>query len=358
MLLSSARVLRVPATAAACLCRRAPVPFRPACVLTATSRRLADIAAVHPPRPAAQLAPLATPAPVTLPPPAMLDPLATMDKMVATAAVRADRPLGEMMASAFLGGSYLAFGGCLYVLVAGGSAVVAAAAPGVHALMSALVFPAGLSLIVMTGADLLTSNMMYGVLPFLTHPGRALARKVADLAKLWAVSFAGNALGSLFIASCAAAWIFLPGTPGAAFVAAVAAKKCALPLTALLGKAAGANWLVNLALFQATTATSTAGKMAGLWMPVTMFVALGLEHSVANMFLLPLGKLCGAEITWLEDIVLGNLLPVCLGNAIGAGVFVAGLSVLAGQASGCLERHGGAVRAFFRYRRRGMSSIR
>ena len=90
-----------------------------------------------------------------------------------------------------------------------------------------------------------------------------------------------------------------------------------------MGKAIGANWLVNLAVFQATTATSTGGKIAAVWMPVTAFVALGLEHSVANMFLLPLGKFCGADLTWM-DILVDNMVPVCIGNAIGAAVFVAG----------------------------------
>jgi len=58
-------------------------------------------------------------------------------------------------------------------------------------------------------------------------------------------------------------------------------------------------------------------------MPVTAFVTLGLEHSVANMFLLPFGIFCGADVG-LSDMLLTNLLPVCIGNAIGAGIFVGG----------------------------------
>lgn len=264
-----------------------------------------------------------------------------MDKLVAIASVRADRPIGEMFASAFLGGTYLSWGGALFVLVAGGcSGVLAEVVPGLHSLIAALVFPTGLSMIILTGTDLLTSNMMYGVLPFLALPGRNLGKKVADVAKLCAVSFGGNALGSMLIAACASAWIFLPGSPGAGFIAAACAKKCALPLGAMVGKGMCANWLVNLAVFQATTATSTAGKMAGVWMPVTAFVALGLEHSVANMFLLPLGKLCGADVTWVGDILVGNLLPVCVGNALGAGIFVAGLQWYASGGSRRIARRG------------------
>eukprot|EP01052_Picozoa_sp_SAG31_P022171 SAG31_NODE_1751_length_7353_cov_6.874552_1_plen_153_part_00 len=139
------------------------------------------------------------------------------------------------------------------------------------------------------------------------------------------MSFAGNMLGSAAIALAASAWIFPPGSLGAGFAAAIAVKKCTLPLGAMLGKGVLANWLVNLGVLQATTANSTGGKMAGVWMPITLFVALGLEHSVANMFLLPLGKLSGADVCWLD--IVGNVLPVAAGNALGAIVFVAGMQL-------------------------------
>jgi formate/nitrite transporter FocA (FNT family) len=57
----------------------------------------------------------------------------------------------------------------------------------------------------------------------------------------------------------------------------------------LFGKAVGANWLVNLAITTANGARSIASKVAAIWLPITTFVALGLEHAVANMFLIPLG---------------------------------------------------------------------
>ena len=253
----------------------------------------------------------------------MLDPAQTMDKLVATAGGRADRPTSEMLTSAALAGAYLSFGGCLYVMVAGGSVALQETVPGLHALMSALVFPTGLSLILLTGTDLLTSNMMYGALPFLSHPDRSTGRCLRDWGRLMATSFAGNFAGSLAVACAAAAWLFPVGTPGAAFAVALATKKTGLTLAATIGKATCANWLVNLAVFQATTATSTGGKLAGCWMPVTAFVALGLEHSVANMFTLPLGIMSGADFTFAHAIT-SNIIPVCIGNALGASLFVAG----------------------------------
>jgi len=254
----------------------------------------------------------------------MLDPPAAMDKLVAVADVRADRPTGEMLVGAMLGGAYLSFGASLFVMVAGGSVMAAQTLPGLHALGSALVFPTGLSMIVLTGSDLLTSNMMYATLPFLgsKREDKDTAARTSDAAKLLGVSFAGNFASSLVIAGAVSSWVLMPGSPGATWVAALALKKCSLGYGAMIGKGIGANWLVNLAVFQATTATSTGGKIAAVWMPVTAFVALGLEHSVANMFLLPLGILSGADLSMLD--VMNNVVPVSIGNAIGAGLFVGG----------------------------------
>lgn len=66
---------------------------------------------------------------------------------------------------------------------------------------------------------------------------------------------------------------------------------------------------------------STAGKVLGVWLPVSMFVALGFEHSVANMFLIPQGMLNGAPVS-VGQFLLGNLLPVTLGNIFGGAVLV------------------------------------
>ena len=111
--------------------------------------------------PATPALPVLPPPPLApLPPqPLMLDPQSTMDKLVGVASTRADRPSDEMMVSALLGGAYLSFGCSLFVMTAGGSLALKAAVPGIHSLVTSLVFPTGLTMIVLTGADLLTSNM-------------------------------------------------------------------------------------------------------------------------------------------------------------------------------------------------------
>ena len=77
-----------------------------------------------------------------------------------------------------------------------------------------------------------------------------------------------------------------------------------------------------MAVYMASFAKDTAGKMVAIWFPISAFIALGLEHSVANMFIVPLGILSGAAVTW-KAFLLKNLLPVTLGNIVGGAVCVA-----------------------------------
>ncbi|MEI3341380.1 MAG: formate/nitrite transporter family protein [Coprobacter fastidiosus] len=64
------------------------------------------------------------------------------------------------------------------------------------------------------------------------------------------------------------------------------------------------------------SSSSTAGIFIGLWFPVMGFVAIGYEHSIANMFFIPLGMLQGADIL-AYDFLVSNLIPATLGNIIG-----------------------------------------
>jgi formate/nitrite transporter FocA (FNT family) len=143
------------------------------------------------------------------------------------------------------------------------------------------------------------------------------------MGKLWGITFMGNFAGSVAIAAVVSNLLF-DADPYAGFITAMAVKKCSLPFLPTMVKAIGANWLVNLAVFQAATSNNVGGKLAGLWMPITAFVVLGLEHSVANMFLLPLAIMLGGDLT-VFDMIFSNLIPVCIGNALGAGVFVSGM---------------------------------
>lgn len=88
----------------------------------------------------------------------------------------------------------------------------------------------------------------------------------------------------------------------------------------------GCNWLVSLGVWISYSAEDTAGKIIGLLFPITAFVAIGFQHVVANMFVIPAAIFAGA-MTWTDYFT--NFVPVFLGNGIGGSVLVAGLYYIA-----------------------------
>ncbi|CAE8625267.1 unnamed protein product [Polarella glacialis] len=254
-------------------------------------------------------------------PAASCSPEETMKLMAKKGVVSADRSTGQIICSSFLGGALLGWGCALTTVVAGGSATLLADAPGLLALLTGAVFPVGLSMVVLSGSELLTGNFVTMTLPAWTHPGVKKEQVASNTWRVWCISGAGNLAGSLCIA-CAiySLSVVQPGTPAALWLAALAVKKCSLGAGVAIGKGMCANWLVNIAIFQASSAHTPSGKIASLWLPIMTFVALGLEHSIANMFLLPLGMLVGADVSIID--IASNVGLVAVGNALGAIIFV------------------------------------
>ena len=116
--------------------------------------------------------------------------------------------------------------------------------------------------------------------------------------------------------------------------AKITAAKCGGAFGPTVMKGILANWLVCLAAFMATVESDLAGKIVGVWFPISAFVMIGLEHSIANLFLLPLGMMAGAEQTAM-DVIMKNVVPVTIGNIIaGAVVGAASYSFLYGGLGG------------------------
>ena len=109
-----------------------------------------------------------------------------------------------------------------------------------------------------------------------------------------------------------------------AAVIGIATTKASLPFGVAFFKGVLCNWLVCLAVWGTMASTSVAGKILAIFWPISTFVALGFEHSIANMFLIPHGILCGAQVS-VADMMLNNIIPVTLGNVFAAAVFVAGI---------------------------------
>lgn len=197
-------------------------------------------------------------------------------------------------------------------------------------IVGALVFPAGFAMIVLLGFELVTGN--FALLPLALIERRISA---TQLASSWGLVFAGNLAGSILYALLFAVTVH-GGTPMADRLVQLAeAKTLAYEAAGSRGmaevfvKAILCNWMVTLGVVMAFTSTTTAGKILGMWLPVTVFFAQGFEHSVVNMFVIPAGMIAGADVS-IEQWWLWNQIPVTLGNIVGGVVFT-GLALYLAQ---------------------------
>lgn len=244
-------------------------------------------------------------------------PQAIVDAVVTAGAAKTRIATPKMLLLGFMAGAYIAFGGLLAITVGKGSPALAAANPGLAKLLFAGVFPVGIILVVIAGSELFTGNC--GVIIPAVLAKRATWK---GLLRNWGVVYLGNLLGSLFVALVLGYWAgtLRGGDLGAASMAIAQAKVSGSWLDMFL-RAVGCNWLVCLAVWIAIAADNVAGKVLGMWFPVMAFVAVGFEHSVANMFFIPMGMFNGADVTWWQ-FLWANLVPVTLGNILGGGLFV------------------------------------
>ncbi|MGL5682253.1 MAG: formate/nitrite transporter family protein [Marinifilaceae bacterium] len=217
----------------------------------------------------------------------------------------------------FMAGAYISMGGLLSVLMGYGFPGIAAENPGIIKLFMGAAFPIGLIMIVLAGGELFTGNCAYFI-PNIMN-GRQ-AWKVAF--RNWAMVWSGNFIGALFFAVF---MVYLTGIshyePWKEGFMSIAIAKTSNPFVVTFLKGIGANWLVCLAMWLGMSAKDTVGKIFGIWGPVMTFVAIGFEHSIANMFFIPLAMFEGASIT-ITDLFIKNLIPATLGNIVGGAVFI------------------------------------
>ena len=244
-------------------------------------------------------------------------PLTAWGSATEMALSRASASNMDIFTNCMLGGVLLGLGGVgVYVTVCGGSPALEASSPGVHRLLGAMVFPGGLALISTTGAGIVTASFLLSAIPLLTHPGHAAAN-VKNALRFVGMSLAGSFVGAVGCAAfLASAGVIKRDTPAASWACRLAKAKCDLSFGTAFFKAIACNFLVTTAIVLGSNQTSPGAKTAAVYLPIAVFVLLGLEHSVANMTLLPLAYFLGADIG--PSDIAGNLLPVTLGNWLGA----------------------------------------
>jgi formate/nitrite transporter len=254
-------------------------------------------------------------------------------------------PWWNMMLRGFMSGSYIAMGGALATVCSTGIMATDAtlrygtASAGFSQLILGAVFPVGLIITVLTGAELFTGDAMLA-------PMAAFVHKISwmNVLNLWVFVYIGNFIGSVWYAYLMAYGPFSTwDAAGAATVTAFGTRAIAIGIakTSYVGtagmwsaflKAIGCNWLVNLAILLGICADDLIGKFFGIWFPIMAFVSSGFEHSIANMYFIPAGILTQGLIVDTSKWNLGlnwvsmwtsNLIIVTIGNIVGALFFVA-----------------------------------
>ena len=206
------------------------------------------------------------------------------------------------------------------------SLVFIALSQGLPGLVGAIIFPVGFVILVLLGLELATGN-------FALLPAALIDQQISAKAMLrnWAWVYVGNLFGSvLYALFFYAAMTSFGANNGAAIGDQV--RKIAQAKTlgfAALGvggwgtafvKAMLCNWMVTVGTMLAFISRSTIGKVAAMWLPITIFFAHGYEHSIVNMFVIPAGIFFGAPIS-LADWWWWNQIPVTFGNIVAGALF-------------------------------------
>jgi len=238
---------------------------------------------------------------------------------VETGEKKANLPWLDLIVLGFLAGAFVAFGFLLDIRVSGNLSDEIWGSVG--AFIGAAVFPIGLVFVLIAGGELLTGNMM--ALPIARFAGKITTGQIA---KNWAVLTVMNFIGSIFVAYFFGHILGLTETgPYLETTVSVAQAKLEDTFFQAFISGIGANWLVCLAVWLSFAAKDVTGKILGIWFPIMGFVAIGFQHVVANMFVIPAAIFAG-YFSWTEYIT--NFIAVFLGNAVGGAIFVAGLYYL------------------------------
>lgn len=230
---------------------------------------------------------------------------------------KATLPLKHLIIQAIQAGAFIAFGGILSIIIGYGFPEIQATNPSIQKLLSGCMFPIGLILVVFLGAELFTGNNAVLI------PGYLQRRfSLAAVLKNWTIVYFGNFIGALIFAYFLVHQVGLTATdPWHSAIISIAEAKVAMPWLTVFTKAIGANWCVCLAVWLALASHNALGKMAGCFLPVMAFVALGYEHCIANMFFIPAGIFEGAAVS-IPQFIFDNLIPATLGNIAGGALFV------------------------------------
>ena len=246
---------------------------------------------------------------------------------------KASLSLAKMIILGILAGAYISFGAQLATIATYDTAKYVG--DGIAKILFGSVFSVGLMLVVIAGAELFTGNNLIVVGTLNKNVS------VGELLNSWFWVYVANFVGSLLVV-----WLMyltqLWKTGNFAVGAralAIANGKVTMSWGAAIARGILCNWLVCLAVWMAVAAKDVPGKILGIYFPIMAFVTSGFEHSIANMYFIPMGMLLKNNSAVVEaagltgqlnklnigGLLFNNLLPVTIGNIIGGAFFVATL---------------------------------
>lgn len=241
-------------------------------------------------------------------------------------AEKSRKQAGILFVLAVLAGSLIALG-----CAATNTAAYGVGNVGLARTICGLLFPFGLCMVIVTGAELFTGNSLIVISVLAGQCG------IGDMLRSWMVVYLGNFAGALFVAAGCAAFGQFNYSSGAlaVYTIRVAVGKCGISFLNGFGLGIFCNLLVCLGVLMAMSAKDTAGRLMGAFIPVCYFVICGFEHCVANMYYIAAGLIAAARPDYaalameagldlsgltIGNFLVGNLLPVTLGNILGGGI--------------------------------------
>ena len=257
---------------------------------------------------------------------------------------KAETKFIPMFALAILAGAFIGLGAMFSTVVVSGSmaikdpagtSVFLASLPyGIVRLLAGLVFCLGLILVVIGGAELFTGNNL------IVMAWASKKVKTSSLLRNWTIVYIGNFVGSIATALFVfwgKQYTFSGGTIGISALN-IANTKVGLGFLQAIALGIMCNALVCLAVWMTYSSRSVIDKIAAILFPITAFVAAGFEHSIANMYFIPMGLFIKqfdpaftsqsginvSNLTW-QTFFINNLLPVTIGNIIGGAILVAAI---------------------------------
>lgn len=260
-----------------------------------------------------------------------LNPSEITERFVEIGCKKANSPVSKLLLLGILAGAFIAF-----AAEGSNTAIHTIESVGVGKTLAGALFATGLMMVVITGAELFTGNALIVVSCL---QGSAKWRM---LLKNWIVVYIGNFIGSMIIAILiylSGQFNFSGGMLGG-FSIRLAVYKVGLTYTNAIAMGILCNWLVCMAVWMAAGAKDITGKLFAIFFPIWLFITSGFEHSIANMYYIPVAILAKSNQSWVDaaismgvsaqkieslnwsSFIFNNLIPVTIGNIIGGSLFV------------------------------------